>query len=110
MHCLPAERELEITDEMKPLLCHTYLPCVSLLFSGNSMKNDVIIPIMPRGTKNKIGPFYDHKIDDSYAMEISKGYRKMVKSPINVIFNPLKFFFFSIIVRKSDIICVGCML
>ena len=32
-------------------------------------------------TLKPIGPFYDHKIDDSYAMEISKGYRKMVKSP-----------------------------
>ena len=32
-------------------------------------------------TLKPIGPFYDHNIDDSYAMEISKGYRKMVKSP-----------------------------
>ncbi len=32
-------------------------------------------------TLKPIGPFYDHKIDDSYAMEMGKGYRKMVKSP-----------------------------
>ncbi|KQB36177.1 amino acid kinase family protein, partial [Acidiplasma aeolicum] len=32
-------------------------------------------------TMKPIGPFFDHKIDDSYAMEIGKGYRKMVKSP-----------------------------
>ncbi|WMT50427.1 MAG: carbamate kinase [Ferroplasma sp.] len=32
-------------------------------------------------TMKPIGAFYDHKIDDSYAMEIGKGYRKMVKSP-----------------------------
>ena len=32
-------------------------------------------------TMKPIGPFYDHKIDDSYTMEMGKGYRKMVKSP-----------------------------
>ena len=32
-------------------------------------------------TMKPIGPFCDHKIDDSYAMEMGKGYRKMVKSP-----------------------------
>ena len=46
------------------------------------------VPILTHTVINKnnytmkpIGPFYDHKIDSSYAMEMGKGYRKMVKSP-----------------------------
>ena len=46
------------------------------------------VPVLTHTVVNKanytlkpIGPFYDHKIDDSYSMEMGKGYRKMVKSP-----------------------------
>ncbi len=58
----------------------------SLKLSGKLKKN--IVPILTHAIINKnnftlkpIGPFYEHKKDDTYAMEINKGYRKMVKSP-----------------------------
>ncbi|AGO60398.1 carbamate kinase [Ferroplasma acidarmanus] len=58
----------------------------SLKISGKLKKN--IVPILTntvidenKYTLKPIGPFFDHKIDDTYAMEMNKGYRKMVKSP-----------------------------
>lgn len=58
----------------------------SLKLSGKLKKN--IVPILTntvidenKYTLKPIGPFFDHKIDDTYAMEMNKGYRKMVKSP-----------------------------
>ena len=58
----------------------------SLKLSGKLNKN--IVPILTntvidenKYTLKPIGPFFDHKIDDTYAMEMNKGYRKMVKSP-----------------------------
>ena len=58
----------------------------SLKISGKLKKN--IVPILTntvidenKYTLKPIGSFFDHKIDDTYAMEMNKGYRKMVKSP-----------------------------
>lgn len=79
---------LDISGSMSQgLLLHIlYMAYMTLQQSGTLTK--IAVPVLTHTLINKdkytlkpVGPFYEHKIDDSYAMEMNKGYRKMVKSP-----------------------------
>ncbi len=79
---------LDISGSMSQgLLLHILAMAYGSLKLSGKLKKDMV-PILTntvidenKFTLKPIGPFYDHKIDDTYAMEMNKGYRKMVKSP-----------------------------
>jgi len=79
---------LDISGSMSQgFLLHILAMAYDSLKLSGKLKKDMV-PLLTntvidenKYTLKPIGPFYDHKIDDTYAMEINKGYRKMVKSP-----------------------------